>query len=143
MKFRHALALFFRLSAARWRTPSGSPSPQISGERIALCRSSIKSHTACPTKWFETENAVSPLSVRVFHCSWQYFLDSAAALTSKWSPQQASSSPSKPIFLARGASSLRGKSAHWPVNKVTGLAMVIEGFGGLCPSLWKEWAHQV
>src|ERR1700751_1861102 len=30
----------------------------------------------------------------------------------------------QPIFVAIGASSVNGKSAHWPVNKVTGLAMI-------------------
>src|SRR5262249_39227747 len=41
----------------------------------------------------------------------------------KWSPQQASSRPSKPQRPALAASSSRGRSAHWPVNRVTGLAI--------------------
>ena len=41
-------------AAARWRTPSASPSPQMRAGRIALCRSSIGwSHTACPVRWHE------------------------------------------------------------------------------------------
>ena len=46
---------------------------------------------------------------------------SATALsTSKWSPQQASSSPSYPQVATLGTSSASGRSAHWPVNSVTG-----------------------
>ena len=38
-------------AAARRRTPSGDPSPQIRAGRIAWCRSSIGwSQTACPTR---------------------------------------------------------------------------------------------
>ena len=40
-------------AAARCLTPSGSPSPQISGGRIARWRSSIGSQTAWPTWWLE------------------------------------------------------------------------------------------
>ena len=43
--------------------------------------------------------------------------------TSKWSPQQASSRPSKPQRLAFAARSSSGRSAHWPVKSVTGLAI--------------------
>ena len=43
----------FISSAARWWTPSGLPSPQTWAGRIALCRSSIVSQTAWPTRWFE------------------------------------------------------------------------------------------
>ena len=45
-----ARAVSFIFSAARCRTPSGSPSPQTSGGRIPRWRSSIRSHTACPTR---------------------------------------------------------------------------------------------
>ena len=46
-----ARAVFFSSSAARLLTPSGLPSPQTYGGRIALCRSSILSQTAWPTRW--------------------------------------------------------------------------------------------
>ena len=39
-----------RQRAARLRTPSGSPSPQTSPGRIDLCRSSMLSQTAWPTR---------------------------------------------------------------------------------------------
>ena len=47
----------------------------------------------------------------------------SARSTSKWSPQQASSRPSKPQRPAFSASSSSGRSAHWPVKRVTGLAI--------------------
>ena len=41
-------------AAARWRTPSGSPSPQIRAGRMPWCRTSIGwSQTAWPTRWLE------------------------------------------------------------------------------------------
>ena len=43
-----AVSLIF--SAARWRTPSGSPSPQTSGGTTAWWRASIGSQTAWPTQ---------------------------------------------------------------------------------------------
>ena len=47
-------AVFFRSSAARCRTPSGSPSPQTRSDRMSRCRSSIgSSQTAWPVRWFE------------------------------------------------------------------------------------------
>ena len=48
--FCAARAVFFISSAARLLTPAGSPSPQTCGGRIALCRSSMTSHTAWPTR---------------------------------------------------------------------------------------------
>ena len=48
---------------------------------------------------------------------------SRALSTSKWSPQQASSRPSKPQALAFSASVFSGRSAHWPVKRVTGRAI--------------------
>ena len=45
-----ARAVSFIRSAARCRTPSGSPSPQISGGRIPLWRASIGSATHWPTR---------------------------------------------------------------------------------------------
>ena len=46
-----AIAVVFISSAARWRTPSGSPLPQTREGNIDLCLSSIGlSQTACPTK---------------------------------------------------------------------------------------------
>ena len=46
-----ARAVFFISSAARSFTPSGSPSPQTWSGRIPLCRSSMRSQTAWPTRW--------------------------------------------------------------------------------------------
>src|SRR5258708_99046 len=93
----------------------------------------------CPTRFFhvlrralEIAKAVKPLSERIFQRALQYSFDSAAASTSKWSPQQASSSPSNPIFFANGARSFKGRSAHWPVNNVTGLAMIFFRGGKNC-----------
>src|SRR4051812_10105825 len=40
-----------------------------------------------------------------------------------WSPQQAGSSPSKPHSPAFAATCSNGRSAHWPVNSVTGRGM--------------------
>src|SRR5271157_1794981 len=112
------------------------------GGRIAWCRSSILSQIACPTKWLEIAKAVSPLSERIFQRSLQYSFDSAAASTSKWSPQQASSSPSNPIFFANGARSFKGRSAHWPVNKVTGLAMIFFEGGKIVNELHNCYARK-
>ena len=43
--------------------------------------------------------------------------------TSKWSPQQAISRPSYPHSEASRHTSMNGRSAHWPVNSVTGRGM--------------------
>ena len=49
-----ARAVTCMASAARCRTPSGSPSPQTRDGRMAWCRSSIgSSQTACPVRWLE------------------------------------------------------------------------------------------
>ena len=49
-----ARAVSFISSAARCRTPSGDPSPQIRAGRMPWWRSSIgSSQTACPTRWLE------------------------------------------------------------------------------------------
>jgi len=49
-KARAARAVFLISSAARWRTPSGFPSPQMRAGRMPLWRSSMRaSETACPT----------------------------------------------------------------------------------------------
>src|SRR2546422_1168366 len=54
----------------------------------------------------------------------------SASSTSKWSPQQASSRPSKPHPPAFAASSSTGRSAHWPVNSVTGRGIDLSLGGG-------------
>ncbi|KFD43138.1 hypothetical protein IU11_14140 [Cellulosimicrobium sp. MM] len=47
-------AVCFISSAARWRTPSGSPSPHTTSGRMSRWRWSIgSSHTAWPLRWFE------------------------------------------------------------------------------------------
>ena len=49
---RAARAVIFISSAARWRTPSASPSPQIRSGRIPRWRSSMgSSQTAWPLRW--------------------------------------------------------------------------------------------
>ena len=54
---RAARAVIFISSAARWRTPSASPSPQIRSGRMPRCRSSIgSSHTAWPLRWLLIAN---------------------------------------------------------------------------------------
>ena len=49
-KFCAARAVFFISSAARLLTPSGLPSPQTCGGRMALWRASMMSQTAWPAK---------------------------------------------------------------------------------------------
>src|SRR4030042_6983573 len=89
---------------------------------MPLCLSSMLSHTACPTRWVEIAKTFSLyLSSRAF-LPLQYF--SSALSTSKWSPQQASSSPSYPNSTAFLHNVSKGRSAHCPVNKVTGRDMV-------------------
>src|SRR5215213_11905730 len=56
------------------------------------------------------------------HRSSTYPWSDRALSTSKWSPQHASSSPSKPHAPHFLASSSSGRSAHCPVKSVTGLA---------------------
>src|SRR5215208_1169419 len=56
------------------------------------------------------------------HRSSTYPLSERALSTSKWSPQHASSSPSKPHSPHFLASSSSVRSAHCPVKSVTGLA---------------------
>ena len=53
-RFFAARAVIFISSAARCRTPSGSPSPQIREDRMSLWRWSIgSSQTAWPLRWLE------------------------------------------------------------------------------------------
>ena len=55
-----ARAVSFIRSAARVRTPSGSPSPQTSGGSTPLWRASIGSHTAWPTRWLPIDQHPRP-----------------------------------------------------------------------------------
>jgi hypothetical protein len=58
---RAARAVIFISSAARCRTPSASPSPQIRLGRMPWCRSSIgSSQTAWPLRWLEIAQTFSP-----------------------------------------------------------------------------------
>src|SRR3954468_11703272 len=118
-----ARAVSLSLSAARWRTPSGSPSPHTSGGTTPWWRASMRSHTAWPTRWLPIAQTFSPWRSSNSRRSRQYRPSARAASTSKWSPQQASSKPSKPQAPTFAASSLSGRSAHWPVNRVTGRAI--------------------
>ncbi len=110
-------------SAARRRTPSGSPSPQTSAGSTARWRASIGSHTAWPTRWVLIAKHDSPWRSSSSRRPAQYESSASAAATSKWSPQHASSSPSYPHPAAFSASSASGRSAHWPVKSVIGRAM--------------------
>ena len=88
------LAVFFISSAARWRTPSGSPSPQTESGRMSRCRWSIgSSHTAWPLRWFEIAQTLSPFasSRSSLPCT---YASSSQRLGSRWSPQHAISRPS-------------------------------------------------
>ena len=58
-------------AAARCRTPSGSPSPQISGGRIAWWRPSIGSQTAWPTRWQEIASQTRPFDSSSSRFAWQ------------------------------------------------------------------------
>ena len=61
-----ARAVTFISSAARCRTPSASPSPQIRSGRMPRCRSSIgSSQTACPVRWLEIANRRRPWRSRI------------------------------------------------------------------------------
>jgi hypothetical protein len=55
-----ARAVSFISSAARWRTPSGSPSPHTSGGRTDLWRSSMGSQMAWPTRWLPIAQQFRP-----------------------------------------------------------------------------------
>ena len=82
-------------AAARCLTPSGDPSPQIRAGRIAWWRSSIGwSQTAWPTRWQEIAQHFSPYFSSSACRPARYPSSPSARSTSKWSPQQASSSPS-------------------------------------------------
>src|SRR5215204_4005710 len=80
----------------------------------------IASQTAWPFRWLEMAQQPRPCfsSVSRFACT--YPSSSAALATSKWSPEQAISSPSYPHSPASRHISSNGRSAHCPVNKVTG-----------------------
>ena len=56
--------------------------------------------------------------------AWPRQYSASALSTSKWSPQQASSSPSYPKETAISHMVPMSRSAHWPVNSVTGRAMM-------------------
>ena len=54
---RAARAVIFISSAARWRTPSASPSPQMRSGRMSRWRASIgSSQTAWPLRWLLMAN---------------------------------------------------------------------------------------
>ncbi len=55
-----ARAVSFIFSAARCRTPSGSPSPQTSSGSTPWWRESIGSQTAWPTRWAPIAQQSSP-----------------------------------------------------------------------------------
>ena len=55
-----ARAVSLSLSAARWRTPSGSPSPHTSGGTTPWWRASMRSQTAWPTRWLPIVQTFRP-----------------------------------------------------------------------------------
>src|SRR5215207_6087639 len=118
-----ALAVSITFSAARRRTPSGSPSPHTSGGSVAPWRASMGSQTAWPTRWVLMAQQFRPLLRSISQRPSKYPLSERALSTSKWSPQHASSSPSKPHSPHFLASSSSVRSAHCPVKSVTCLAM--------------------
>ena len=83
-------------SAARWRTPSGSPSPQIRAGRMPWCRSSIGwSQTAWPVRWQEIACTTQAVPLEDLPAARDVVVvGDGARRTSKWSPQQAISRPS-------------------------------------------------
>src|SRR5215210_5926913 len=117
-----ALAVSMTFSAARRRTPSGSPSPHTSGGSVAPWRASMGSQTAWPTRWVLMAQQFRPLLRSISQHPSMQPLSEIALSTSKWSPQHASSSPSKPHSPHFLASSSSARSAHCPVKSVTGLA---------------------
>ncbi len=63
---RATFAVSFSSSAARWRTPSGSPSPHTFEPTIAWWRKSIgSSQTAWPLRWFEIAQTLRPYLSRM------------------------------------------------------------------------------
>ena len=54
-------------SAARERTPSGSPSPHTRSGRMARWRSSMRSHTAWPTRWLLMAKLSTPADCSSSH----------------------------------------------------------------------------
>src|SRR3954447_9808977 len=124
-----ARAVSLSLSAARWRTPSGSPSPHTPGGTTPRWRASMRSQTAWPTRWLPIVQTFRPWRSSNSRRSRQYRSSARAGSTSKWSPQQASSRPSKPQAPAFAASSVSGRSARWPVNRVTGRAIEARSIG--------------
>src|SRR5581483_2553189 len=84
-----------------------------------------KSQTACPTRWVEMAKHFKLYLFKMSHRERRYASSSSALSTSKWSPQHASSRPSKPHALAFCASVSSGKSAHCPVKRVTGRAIIL------------------
>ena len=58
-----ARAVSLSLSAARRRTPSGSPSPHTSGGTTPWWRASIGSQTAWPTRWLPIAQTLQPVAL--------------------------------------------------------------------------------
>ena len=78
-----ARAVSFSRSAARVRTPSGSPSPQTSGGSTAWWRASIGSHTAWPTRWLPIAQQPEPVALEQLAALTAVRGSDSAAATSK------------------------------------------------------------
>ena len=70
-------------SAARLRTPSGSPSPHTSGGTTPWWRESMRSQTAWPTRWLPIVQTFRPWRSSSSRRPRQYASSASAASTSK------------------------------------------------------------
>ena len=123
INFRAALAVSIIFFAARLRTPSGSPSPQTSGGRIGLCRSSMRSHTAWPTRWAEMAKS-SARDLRGSSIALAVVLVLQRAIDFEMIAPAGELHAVVAEAFGLGADLSNERSAHWPVNRVTGLAMI-------------------
>ena len=107
------------------RTPSGSPSPHTSGGSTPWWRASIGSHTAWPTRWLPIAQQPSPWRSSSSRRPGAVAAgrDSACGDVEVIAPAGELEPVEAPLRRTCAASSSSGRSAHWPVNSVTGRAM--------------------
>src|SRR4051794_21584683 len=93
-------------------------------------------------RWLPIAQQLRPLRSRISRRPAMYDASDSACATSKWSPHQASSRPSNSHWPTFPASCSSERSAHWPVNNVTGRALpsLLVGFDDFelhagCPEL--------
>ena len=129
-----ARAVAFISSAARRRTPSGSPSPQTRAGRMPRCRSSIgSSQTAWPARWLEIAHTLEAVLVQDRRSRPRDVgvVLGRAARRRGGRPSRRSPGRRSPTRDASRATSSNGRSAHWPVNSVTGRGIVSSSFARL------------